>query len=230
MGPTPWLRPPTPTSQPQLPPTSPPQSSRPPTLLSQSSRTSPPTEPRPSTDPSEPTRPSASQSFMRPEPTPSRPLARLSTPQSTPSPRSQLPLMLLPQLLPLPQLPLLLMLLPQLLLPVLMLLPQLSLLTVMPLLSQLPPLLLKFISATALHKYLKVKVIGLWLKCPAETDTENARGSTCPCWLLSLLSCRHHKCNVLVMSLQYDPNTSNIKTSGIVIVMLNVLIVRYCRE
>merc|ERR1712121_510752 len=175
-------------------------------------------------DPSEPTRPSASQSFMRPEPTPSRPLARLSTPQSTPSPRSQLPLMLLPQLL------LLLMLLPQLLLPVLMLLPQLSLLTVMPLLSQLPPLLLKFISATALHKYLKVKVIGLWLKCPAETDAEKARGSTCPCWLLSLLSCRHHKCNVLVMSLQYDPNTSNIKTSGIVIVMLNVLIVRYCRE
>merc|ERR1712130_318943 len=143
---------------------------------------------------------------------------------------SQLPLMLLPQLLPLPpllllpQLPLLLMLLPQLLLPVLMLLPQLSLLT------QLPPLLLKFISATALHKYLKVKVIGLWLKCPAETDTEKARGSTCPCWLLSLLSCRHHKCNVLVMSLQYDPNPSNIKTSGIVIVMLNVLLVRYRRE
>merc|ERR1712042_172807 len=212
--PTPWLRPPTPTSQPQLPPTSPPQSSRPPTLLSQSSRTSPPTEPRPSTDPSEPTRPSASQSFMRPEPTPSRPSARLSTPQSTPSPRSQLLLMLLPQLL----------------LPVLMLLPQLLLLTVMPLLSQLPPLLLKFISATALHKYLKVKVIGLWLKCPAETDTKKARGSTCPCWLLSLLSCRHHKCNVLVMSLQYDPNTSNIKTSGIVIVMLNVLLVRYRRE
>merc|ERR1712042_77325 len=212
--PTPWLRPPTPTSQPQLPPTSPPQSSRPPTLLSQSSRTSPPTEPRPSTDPSEPTRPSASQSFMRPEPTPSRPSARLSTPQSTPSPRSQLPLMPLPQLL----------------LPVLMLLPQLLLLTVMPLLSQLPPLLLKFISATALHKYLKVKVIGLWLKCPAETDTKKARGSTCPCWLLSLLSCRHHKCNVLVMSLQYDPNTSNIKTSGIVIVMLNVLLVRYRRE
>merc|ERR1712121_613528 len=135
-------------------------------------------------------------------------------PQSTPSPRSQLLLMPLPPLL----------LLPQLLLPVLMLLPQLSLL------SQLPPLLLKFISATALHKYLKVKVIGLWLKCPAETDAKKARGSTCPCWLLSLLSCRHHKCNVLVMSLQYDPNTSNIKTSGIVIVMLNVLIVRYCRE
>merc|ERR1712042_131942 len=186
--PTPWLRPPTPTSQPQLPPTSPPQSSRPPTLLSQSSRTSPPTEPRPST--------------------------RLSTPQSTPSPRSQLLLMPLPQLLP----------------PVLMLLPQLLLLTVMPLLSQLPPLLLKFISATALHKYLIMKVIGLWLKCPAETDTKKARGSTCPCWLLSLLSCRHHKCNVLVMSLQYDPNTSNIKTSGIVIVMLNVLLVRYRRE
>merc|ERR1712098_944191 len=195
--------------------TSPPQSSRPPTLLSQSSRTSPPTEPRPSTDPSEPTRPSASQSFTRPEPTPSRPLARLSTPQSTPSPRSQSPLMPLPQLLPLPPL---------------MLLPQLSLLMVMPLLSQLPPLLLKFIPATALHKYLKVKVIGLWLKCPAETDTKKARGSTCPCWLLSLLSCRHHKCNVLVMSLQYDPNTSNIKTSGIVIVMLNVLLVRYRRE
>merc|ERR1712098_511347 len=130
----------------------------------------------------------------------------------------------LPPLLLLPQLPLLLMLLPQLLLPVLMLLPQLSLLMVMPLLSRLPPLLLKFIPATDLHKYLKVKVIGLWLKCPAETDTKKARGSTCPCWLLSLLSCRHHKCNVLVMWLQYDPNTSNIKTSGIVIVMLNVLL------
>merc|ERR1712111_221718 len=141
-----------------------------------------------------------------------------STPQSTPSPRSQLLLTPLPQLLPPPQLPMLLTLLPQLL-PVLMLLPQLSLLTVTPLLSQLLPSLLKFIPATPLHKYLKVTVIGLWLKCPAETDTIKTRGSTCPCWLLSMLSCRHHKCNVLVMSLQYDPNTSNIKTSGIVIVM-----------
>merc|ERR1711989_163323 len=124
----------------------------------------------------------------------------------------------LPQLLPPPQLPMLLTLLPQLL-PVLMLLPQLSLLTV----TQLLPSLLKFIPATPLHKYLKVTVIGLWLKCPAETDTIKTRGSTCPCWLLSMLSCRHHKCNVLVMSLQYDPNSSNIKTSGIVFVMLNVL-------
>merc|ERR1711973_246670 len=195
------------------PPTSPPQLSRPPTLPSQSSRTSPPTEPRPSTDPSEPTRPSASQSFTRPEPTPSKLSARLSTPQSTPSPRSQLLLTPLPQLLP-----------------VLMLLPQLSLLTVTPLLSQLLPSLLKFIPATPPHKYLKVTVIGLWLKRPAETDTIKTRGSTCPCWLLSMLSCRHHKCNVLVMSLQYDPNSSNIKTSGIVFVMLNVLIVRYRRE
>merc|ERR1712142_1029259 len=154
-------------------------------------------------DPSEPTRPSASQSFTRPEPTPSKLSARLSTPQSTPSPRSQL--LLTP-------------------------LPQLSLLTVTPLLSQLLPSLLKFIPATPLHKYLKVTVIGLWLKCPAETDTIKTRGSTCPCWLLSMLSCRHHKCNVLVMSLQYDPNSSNIKTSGIVFVMLNVLIVRYRRE
>merc|ERR1719166_929045 len=186
-------------------------------------------EPRPSTDPSEPTRPSASQSFTRPEPTPSKLSARLSTPQSTPSPRSQLLLMPLPQLLPPPQLPMLLTLLPQLL-PVLMLLPQLSLLPVTPLLSQLLPSLLKFIPATPLHKYLKVTVIGLWLKCPAETDTIKTRGSTCPCWLLSMLSCRHHKCNVLVMSLQYDPNSSNIKTSGIVFVMLNVLIVRYRRE
>merc|ERR1712098_819061 len=95
---------------------------------------------------------------------------------------------------------------------------------------QLLPSLLKFIPATPLHKYLKVTVIGLWLKCPAETDTIKTRGSTCPCWLLSMLSCRHHKCNVLVMSLQYDPNSSNIKTSGIVFVMLNVLIVRYRRE
>merc|ERR1712117_859780 len=160
-----------------------------------------------STDPSEPTRPSASQSFTRPEPTPSKLSARLSTPQSTPSPRSQLLLTPLPQLLPPPQLPLLL-----------TLLPQLSLLTVTPLLSQLLPSLLKFIPATPLHKYLKVTVIGLWLKRPAETDTIKARGSTCPCWLLSMLSCRHHKCNVLVMSLQYVPNSSNIKTSGIVFV------------
>merc|ERR1711937_959861 len=127
------LRPPTPTSPPQLPPTSQLPLSRLPMLPSQSSRASPPMEPSPSTDQSELTRPSASQLFTRPEPTPSRPSAKLSTLQSTLLARSQLLPSLLPQLLPLPELLLLDMPLPQLLL-LDMLPPQLLLL-----LDMLPP-------------------------------------------------------------------------------------------
>merc|ERR1712123_389163 len=142
--PTPWPRPLTPISHPQLAPSSLPLSSRPITLPSPSSRTSPPMEPSTLPDQSVPTRLSTSQLFTRPGPTPSRPCPRLLLPQSTLSHMSQLLLTLLPQL-PMP-----LMLLPQLPTPelptldlptvpmpmVLMLLPQLPLL-----LPQLPLLL-----------------------------------------------------------------------------------------
>merc|ERR1712106_556971 len=99
MGPTPWPRPLTPTSHPQLAPSSLPLSSRPITLPSPSSRTSPPMEPSTLPDQSVPTRLSTSQSFTRPGPTPSRPCPRLLLPQFTLSNRSQLLLTLLPQLL-----------------------------------------------------------------------------------------------------------------------------------
>merc|ERR1712106_798388 len=118
MGPTPWPRPLTPTSHPQLAPSSLPLSSRPITSPSPSSRTSPPMEPSTLPDQSVPTRLSTSQSFTRPGPTPSRPCPGLLLPQSTLSHMSPLPLMLLPQL-PTPELstvpmPMVLMLLPQL--------------------------------------------------------------------------------------------------------------------
>merc|ERR1712128_418807 len=130
MGPTPWPRPLTPTSHPQLAPSSLPLSSRPIMLPSPSSRTSPPMEPSTLPDQSVPTRLSTSQSFTRPGPTPSRPCPRLLLPQSTLSIRSQLPLTLLPQL-PTPQLPTLD--LPMVPTPmVLMLLPQLPLLLPQP--------------------------------------------------------------------------------------------------
>merc|ERR1711892_1594115 len=116
---TPWLKPLTPTSHPQLAPSSLPPSSRPITSPSPSSRTSPPMEPSTLPDQSVPTRLSPSQSFTRPGPTPSRPCPRLLLPQSMLSNRSQLLLTLLPQLLmllmPLPLLLMLLMLLPLLL-------------------------------------------------------------------------------------------------------------------
>merc|ERR1712106_695760 len=69
--PTPWLRPLTPISHPQLAPSSLPLSSRPITSPSPSSRTSPPVEPSTLPDRSVPTRLSTSQSFTRPGPTPS---------------------------------------------------------------------------------------------------------------------------------------------------------------
>merc|ERR1712128_204286 len=119
MGPTPWPRPLTPTSHPQLALSSLPLSSRPITLPSPSSRTSPPMEPSTLPDQSVPTRLSTSQLFTRPGHTPSRPCPRLLLPQSTLSNRSQLLLTLLPQLLmllmPRPLLLMLLMLLPPLL-------------------------------------------------------------------------------------------------------------------
>merc|ERR1712128_38206 len=109
MGPTPWPRPLTPTSHPQLALSSLPLSSRPITLPSPSSRTSPPMEPSTLPDQSVPTRLSTSQLFTRPGHTQSRPCPRRLLPQSTLSNRSQLLLTLLPQLLTL------LMLLPPLL-------------------------------------------------------------------------------------------------------------------
>merc|ERR1712106_846134 len=224
--PTPWLRPLTPTSHPQLAPSSLPLSSRPITSPSQSSRTSPPMEPSTLPDQSVPTRLSTSQSFTRPGPTPSRPCPRLLLPQSTLSIRSQLPLTLLPQL-PMP-----LMLLPQLPTPelptldlpmvptpmVLMLLPQLPLLLPQPSLPKQCP---KFSSVPKSER-------GLYRLCAVSdflrhTKLYNRRVGVS--WWLFLVSLRI--ASNVSNALQYDVTTSI--TSGL-FSLLNVLYSRYRRE
>merc|ERR1712128_181342 len=219
--PTPWLKPLTPTSHPQLAPSSLPLSSRPITSPSPSSRTSPPMEPSTSLDQSVPTRLSTSQLFTRPGPTPSRPCPRLLLPQSTLSNMSQLLLTLLPQL-PMP-----LMLLPQLPTPelptvpmsmVLMLLPQLPLLLPQPSLPKQRP---KFSSVPKSDR-------GLYRLCAVSdflrhTKLYNRRVGVS--WWLFLVSLRI--ASNVSNALQYDVTTSI--TSGL-FSLLNVLYSRYCRE
>merc|ERR1712128_244682 len=196
---TPWLRPLTPTSHPQLAPSSLPLSSRPITSPSQSSRTSPPMEPSTLPDQSVPTRLSTSQSFTRPGPTPSRPCPRLLLPQSTLSIRPQLPmpLMLLPQL-PTPELPTLD--LPMVPTPmVLMLLPQLPLLLPQPSLPKQCP---KFSSVPKSER-------GLYRLCAVSdflrhTKLYNRRVGVS--WWLFLVSLRI--ASNVSNALQYDVTTS----------------------
>merc|ERR1712106_211366 len=202
MGPTPWPRPLTPTSHPQLAPSSLPLSSRPITLPSPSSRTSPPMEPSTLPDQSVPTRLSTSQSFTRPGLTPSRPCPRLLLPQSTLSHMSQLLLMLLPQL-PTPGLPTLD--LPTVPMPmVLMLLPQLPLLLPQPSLPKQCP---KFSSVPRSER-------GLYRLCAVSdflrhTKLYNRRVGVS--WWLFLVSLRI--ASNVSNALQYDVTTSI--TSGL---------------
>merc|ERR1711892_1660156 len=204
---TPWPRPLTPTSHPQLAPSSLPLSSRPITLPSPSSRTSPPMEPSTSPDQSVPIRLSTSQSFTRPGPTPSRPCPRLLLPQSTLSNMSQLLLTLLPQLpmplMLLPQLPTLD--LPTLPMPmVLMLRPQLPLLLPQPSLPKQRP---KFSSVPKSERGLcRLCAVSDFLR---HTKLYNRRVGVS--WWLFLVSLRI--ASNVSNALQYDVTTSI--TSGL---------------
>merc|ERR1712106_737267 len=214
--PTPWLRPLTPTSHPQLAPSSLPLSSRPITSPSPSSRTSPPMEPSTLQDQSVPIRLSTSQSFTRPGPTPSRPCPRLLLHQSTLSNTSQLLLTLLPQL-PMP-----LMLLPQLptvpMPMVLMLLLQLPLLLPQPSLPKQRP---KFSSVPKSERGLcRLCAVSDFLR---HTKLYNRRVGVS--WWLFLVSLRI--ASNVSNALQYDVTTSI--TSGL-FSLLNVLYSRYRRE